>query len=714
MATVPASAGSPTITDFAGTTGQPSKLHINLLGGFRVKRPDGWLADFEWGQRRSARRLVKVLATVPDHALHRDQVLDMLWRESDPASALNSLAKALHAARLAIEPKRLPRQASTYLVFRDERLGLDSELVTIDADEFQRLARTALGSRSVTVLESALAAYHGELLPEDRYEDWTNERRRALASQYGQLMARLAEVHLARNELNRALERFREALEQDPTNEVLHRSVIRLHAEMGDRAKAIQQFQVCSKVLEQELGVGASRETEELYQEVLEDRVRRRHEQMTLTLGPSSQSPRLPAFEPDAGLVGRDRELASLQEALAHAQRGRGNFVVLTGCSGVGKTHLARSFLSQAKQAGVTCFRAAGQLAGLPGLPAGLLVEGIGHSRTTDPSTASWAEVVGKPLAVVRLAAAVGEIAPEAAPERAASYATEPDLADDLWSRLMSDDPVILELGDLSELSPKAVEVVTWLAHAAPSHPWLLLGTLESEWVSPTSGLATLIDSLAQSDLCRELELLPLSAEACRTLISSLLHDGEVEDLVIAHVTDLSLGYPLFVEGIVRAMKDRGEIELIDGRWRPNGMTGATPPVMGSLIRTRMKHMDETTNLILSLVSAGERGLDLRTLLGAAAIVRPTVGGEAVLASVDHVVQTKLVDRRGNVLAFRNPLMAQAWMREMSTLLRTQVAGVLSQLLQGEPEVCLGQGAASGSGPAGLAIGSGQHPVGPG
>src|SRR5206468_10652516 len=116
-------------------------------------------------------------AITPGHQLHREQVLEILWPEVEPESALNSFGKALHAARRALEPELLPRESSSYLRLTDSIVALDVEHVWIDLDHFEQLAESALCQRDTRAYEAAIEAYGGDLLPEDRYEDWCAERR---------------------------------------------------------------------------------------------------------------------------------------------------------------------------------------------------------------------------------------------------------------------------------------------------------------------------------------------------------------------------------------------------------------------------------------------------------------------------------------------------------------------------------------------------------
>ena len=63
----------------------------------------------------------------------------------------------------------------------------------------------------------------------------------------------------------------------DPLRETAHRALMRLYADMGDRALALRQYQSCCDVLDAELGVEPETKTQRLYEEI-------RHEQRAVRL----------------------------------------------------------------------------------------------------------------------------------------------------------------------------------------------------------------------------------------------------------------------------------------------------------------------------------------------------------------------------------------------------------------------------------------------
>lgn len=68
----------------------------------------------------------------------------------------------------------------------------------IDADEAESSARAALTDGGVDALAAALDLFTGEILPEDRYARWADDRRSRLALLREQLLLRLGREHLDR------------------------------------------------------------------------------------------------------------------------------------------------------------------------------------------------------------------------------------------------------------------------------------------------------------------------------------------------------------------------------------------------------------------------------------------------------------------------------------------------------------------------------------
>src|SRR3954469_5825130 len=157
-------------------------VNVNLLGGFAASVDGVAVADAAW-RLKKARELVKLVALARGHRLHREVVMDVLWRELAPAAAANNLHQAVHVARRALGPEAIE--------VRNEVLALSAE---VDVDEFERSAADARRTQTARAYAAALSRYGGELLPENRYDDWAGERREELATLAAELAEDAAEL----------------------------------------------------------------------------------------------------------------------------------------------------------------------------------------------------------------------------------------------------------------------------------------------------------------------------------------------------------------------------------------------------------------------------------------------------------------------------------------------------------------------------------------
>src|SRR5215207_3217910 len=218
------------------------RVAIKLLGGFEVSVNGAVIPEDDW-RRRTAAALVKVLALAPARRLHREQVMELLWPDEPPGDAAPKLHKAAHYARKVA--------AGDAVVLRnDVALLFPASDVTVDVAVFDELSQLAIAEGDPAAARAAIARYPGELLPDDRYEEWAAERRELL---------RLRHLNLLR-----LAGRWIEVTDLEPSDEDAHFELMRRHVANGDCTTALLHYQRMERFLGRHLGVAPGAAVREL------------------------------------------------------------------------------------------------------------------------------------------------------------------------------------------------------------------------------------------------------------------------------------------------------------------------------------------------------------------------------------------------------------------------------------------------------------------
>lgn len=244
------------------------KLELRLLGQVSIIVDGLPLEERVW-TRRKAKALLKILALAPQHQLHREQLMEYLWPEQESELAANNLNKIIHAARRALEPELKSGADSRFILTHDQQVMLRAPGgLWLDVEEFEQRATTALKSKALHDYDSALELYAGELLAEDRYEDWAAARRERLSRLAERLLSESAQLYEAAGQLQPSIEQMQQLVAFNPSNEAAHRQLMRLYALQGSRHEALAQYQRCRAVLRKELDAEPEPKTIALYERI--------------------------------------------------------------------------------------------------------------------------------------------------------------------------------------------------------------------------------------------------------------------------------------------------------------------------------------------------------------------------------------------------------------------------------------------------------------
>ncbi len=316
-------------------------LSIHLLGEFWILVGERRIGADQFKLVKS-RSLIKLLALAPNHKLHREQLMELLWPEHDPESASNNLHQLIYAARRVLSPSGV--DSMRLIGFKNDFLVLSPDSPSwIDVEAFETAAAQARSLQQPDAYRAALRLYTGDLLPEDRYEDWAINRRESLRQEVLLLwlgLARLTELEQDYQSMSDALQR---ALVVEPACEEAHAGLMRAYARTGQRQKALRQYQSLHQTLQREFNLAPDPQITYLYQEIQAGRYPPPEELVARPAAASGNSARrhnLPVQL--TSFIGRQNELADLTTLLASSR-----LITLVGVGGTGKTRLALQLAAQ-------------------------------------------------------------------------------------------------------------------------------------------------------------------------------------------------------------------------------------------------------------------------------------------------------------------------------------------------------------------------------
>lgn len=311
-----------------------SGLSLTLLGGLRITL-DGEPLEKVLTSKAAALLVYLALTGRPQG---RTALAGLLWGETVEEKARASLRTALAALNrhvpaylrvarqdLAFDPTR-PHRVDA-LLFRDE---VGAALAAYEA------SAAAMSAAEAAHLQELMSLYQGELLAgsviDDAplFEEWLIGERERLQQLALRALYHLAVHYTEAGAYAAGIAAAERLLALAPWQEEAHRQLMRLLAVDGRRSAALAQYDLCRRLLSEELGIDPTEETTALYEQILRDEIAR-----------PAAPPRRPPHNLPVQMtpfIGREEELARLQGRLEDPAH---RLVTIVGPGGVGKTRLA-------------------------------------------------------------------------------------------------------------------------------------------------------------------------------------------------------------------------------------------------------------------------------------------------------------------------------------------------------------------------------------
>jgi DNA-binding SARP family transcriptional activator len=333
------------------------------------------VTESAWQQRQDSqvRALLGYLLCSPHRRAHRSQLQAALWPTDDNETSTKRLNKTIQslqrilghgsggAGHSFIEANKTGSQAPGAersqgtspilqpLQHDDDWLVLaGQERIWVDADVFEEMLQGSTpsigifdeeltghtGSRNTQeiqyglqtsqqreqLLQTALALYNGDFLPEERDAEWVLLRRQTLRHAWIAAVLELTDIYTARGALADAVKLLDRLLAKDPTNEAAVQRLMLVLARSMRRIEALRAYQRFENILHSEYNAKPSQKTLELCEALRQGKELPALEQAVRLSDPVSQQAPVGLFPEESKLLSYDTDHITDQTVPAASQ----------------------------------------------------------------------------------------------------------------------------------------------------------------------------------------------------------------------------------------------------------------------------------------------------------------------------------------------------------------------------------------------------------
>jgi DNA-binding SARP family transcriptional activator/pimeloyl-ACP methyl ester carboxylesterase len=635
------------------------RLSLSLLGGFQARLEPGSALTF---RTRKARALLAYLVLHPDRVHRRESLAAMFWGEMPDPQARGSLRHALYELRTALAT------VPGALRIDGHGVAVDAGVVDLDVMAFTQ----GLAEGTPDALAQAMALYRGELLAglsvkEEPWEAWLRSERDRLRDQAVDGLGRLLAHQRATNQMTAAIRTAHELLGLDRLQEPVHRALMSLYAQLGQRGAALRQYQECVNVLQRELGVEPEAETRRVYRDILQQRTA---SHVPAGVAPAARPPRsrmVPETRPaETPLIGREVEMTRLREALDRARAGGGGLFAVLGEAGMGKSRLIEELIAHADRGDARIFLGRAYESDQI-LLFGPVVDALRNGHIDRDREAL--DVIG-PVWRAELARLLPEIADPGAPSLPArvDYRRLFETIARLVAGLTARAPVLLVLEDLHWADELTVRLVAYLARRVSTDRVLVVVTAREEELEDATMLRHTLADLARAGQVVSLGLEPLSPRQTAVLVAMLTPAGVAARAgrLSERVWDASEGNPLVAVEMMREIQERGLAEDL-------GLPRRAREVIGR----RIERLVSRCRSVLSVAAAIGREFDFELLRCAGELDE-----DATAQAVEELVRRRLLTGVGERLGFTHERVREVAYAELPPWRRTRLHRRIAETIE--------------------------------
>lgn len=665
-------------------------VRVRVLGHLCVDGPAGRSSEELLGGPQ-ARLVFAALALGRRHPVPREELAALLWPEHPPKSWEGALRGVLSRVRAFLghagydASAVLRNRAGCYVLALPEGTEVDVEAAESALIEAEALAVHGAFAQARSRAHDAHEILALPFLPgldgdwvDERRTRWRSARLRALA------VSVTTELHLGRADA--AVTRASQLVDLDPFRESSHRLLMTAHAAGGDRAAALRAYERCRRLLNSELGVGPSPETESAFLRLLDDdtpvsplpvpapAARFASPEGPPATGPAPSLRNRPAGSaapsgPAGPVVGRTAELRLLAEATGVA--GGPRVVLVSGDAGIGKSYLLHEFAARAEPDALVLSGRSEEGVAAPFQPFVTMLRAHLAGAVAGDLMARTGELGGElrrllpelPIAVNGSPAAPGP--PDSDTERYRLF----EAVAGVFKVAAAGRDLVLLFDDVHWSSPSTLLMLRHVTRALVGSGALVVVAYRDTGLAPSHAMTRFI-----ADLYRDLHPLhlPLAGLDVAALVE-LAHvvagplPQRAEETRARVLRELSEGNPLLATELLRQWAD-----VTNWSSLAESVPADVPRRVRNVLRQRLLGLPHSTLEVLTIAAVVGSSFDIDLV----AAVHPG-GFDGVVDALDdaeraHVVRADAVDRPGG-FAFVHALVRSTLYQELPTARRLQL-----------------------------------------
>jgi predicted ATPase/DNA-binding SARP family transcriptional activator len=570
----------------------------------------------------------------------RDTLAALLWPEYSQTNARAALRRTISALHRSLgKPLLESKQELLYLP--------DSSGLWVDAWEFYHcLAEcethphpaSQVCPHCLPWLDKAAGLYRDtfmagfSLRDSAGFDDWQFFQSETLRRELGSLLERLVQGYTDQGDFETAINYAQRWLLLDALHEPAHRQLMQLYALSGQRNAALRQYQECVRILDKELGVPPLEETSRLFREIKEqtgpwqaapslDRpagssiaAGEQSQQTGNGLSPATIATQAHPRKPHAlllPLTSRETEWEVLHQAYAEIERD-GQFIVLQGEAGIGKTRLAEEFLASIRPRGASiiqarCYPGETNLAYAP------FIEGLSNA-IHQTAHANWhqgipasslSEAARLLPAIHQLQTNLPAVPTNEVPGAQARFFESLSLV--IRALCEGDTPGVLFLDDAHWADDASLDLLTYFVRRLRGQPLLVLVTWRGEDLAGGHRLRHLLAEAQRNESGELINLRRLTPEAVREMVGILSSQvAQFTPTITENLYQETEGLPFFIYEYLASLPDAANHSAPAFWPLPHGVRG--------LLHSRLEQISETGVQLLQTAATIGRSFDYDTL----------------------------------------------------------------------------------------------------